>query len=85
MIDEQVWLGLIVSTVCVTAALNLVDGTLKEPRNENLVADRKHTAKRKSGRAGKQYLYVFGNLMSQSQTEWLDIKLKRDKLTLIMQ
>jgi hypothetical protein len=62
MIDEQVWLGLIVSIVCVTVALIVVD----RPRNVNLVRDREHTAKRKSGRAGKQYLYVFGNLMSQS-------------------
>ncbi|XP_046449208.1 ionotropic receptor 93a-like [Daphnia pulex] len=61
-----VWLGLIVSVVCVTAALILVDRPFKKTRSANLIRDREHTAKRKSGRAGKQYLYVFGNLMSQS-------------------
>ncbi|XP_046448038.1 glutamate receptor ionotropic, delta-2-like isoform X1 [Daphnia pulex] len=71
-----VWLGLGISIVCTIAILNLIQRYLeyrstieadlrqnKTPQSGNLTNDGKLPVKK--WQSGKQYLYVFGNLLSQ--------------------
>ncbi|XP_046641506.1 uncharacterized protein LOC124326631 [Daphnia pulicaria] len=67
-----VWLGLGISIVCVIAVLNLIQRFLNYPsvietpsRPNDNPATEKITKKEETG---KQYLYVFGNLLSQGLT-----------------
>jgi hypothetical protein len=67
---KKVWLGLGVSILCVISVLNLNAtifriSTVDKSSNENLV-DGQNAKKRNKG---KQYLYVFGNLLSQGLIE----------------
>ena len=65
-IFEQVWLGLALSIVCVIAVLSLLDFILfNEPGNDNKLSEDRNSVTITSARPGKQYLYVFGNLLSQ--------------------
>ena len=66
----QLWLGLGISIVCVIAILNLIQYYLeyrssletKFRTNDNQPTEKIIVTK---GRSGKQFLYVFGNLLSQ--------------------
>ncbi|XP_046449196.1 glutamate [NMDA] receptor subunit 1-like [Daphnia pulex] len=70
LFDHQVWLGLGISIVCVIAVLNLIQRYLEyrsvivtpSRSKDNPALTEKVIAK---GETGKQYLYVFGNLLSQ--------------------
>jgi hypothetical protein len=81
ILNRQIWLGLGVSIICVIAVLNLMQRLLSYlPENgENLSQpnspnDNPPTGKSlkknrvTKGETGKQYLYVFGNLLSQGFT-----------------
>ncbi|EFX82357.1 hypothetical protein DAPPUDRAFT_316873 [Daphnia pulex] len=87
-----VWLGLAVSIACMIICLNVIQhyldyrSTLMESFNQNEVT------RQKSGRlpvdkwqTGKQYLYVFGNLLSQGgfcPSKWLPYRLAAGVWTL---
>jgi len=72
LFDPQIWLGVVISTVCVIAVLNSIQQYL-EYRSvyENTFRSSDNTPTQKivnKGETGKQYLYVFGNLLSQGTT-----------------
>ncbi|KAI9563542.1 hypothetical protein GHT06_011005 [Daphnia sinensis] len=67
-----VWVGLIVTAICVVVVLNLIQRYLEymEHRSSSETAmepfpNLTRNNSRLNGRAGKQYLYVLGNLLSQ--------------------
>jgi hypothetical protein len=73
LLDHQVWLGLGISIVCIIAVLNLIQRYLQyrsviettlTPNNHQAPTEKVIT----KGETGKQYLYVFGNLLSQGLT-----------------
>jgi ionotropic glutamate receptor len=71
LFDRQVWLGLGVSIVCVITVLNVIMSSSATwniiPHSKlHLVQTTIHRLKKKitKGETGKEYLYVFGNLLS---------------------
>jgi hypothetical protein len=78
LFDRHVWLGLGVSIVCVITVLNVIQRYLQYhsalettiSSNDNPPAEKIIT---KVG-TGKEYLYVFGNLLSQGYNKYKEIK-----------
>ncbi len=59
---SQIWVGLVISTVCVIVVLKLLQRYLN------------HRSSLKTENTGNQYLYVFGNLLSQGLIQPQNIK-----------
>jgi hypothetical protein len=65
LFDHQVWLGLGVSIVCVIAVLNLIQRYLEYRSAFEMDFKTGNKPRAEKWRTGNQYLYVFGNLLSQ--------------------
>ena len=72
-------MGLVISIVCVVVVLSVLDFILfKEPRNDNKLSEDRNSVEHQTAekitraRPGKQYLYVFGNLLSQGFNQKLN-------------
>ncbi|EFX82169.1 hypothetical protein DAPPUDRAFT_241317 [Daphnia pulex] len=74
LFDPQVWLGLGISIVCVIAVLNLMQRYLDyRSVTETTLRSNDNPPTQKiitKGETGKQYLYVFGNLLSQGRENY---------------
>ena len=64
MFNQQIWVGLGVSIVCVIVVLSLIERYLEYQTAGQLTDDSGLRVVTKTI-TGKQYLYVFGNLLSQ--------------------
>ncbi len=64
LFNQQIWVGLGVSMVCVIVVLSLIQRYLEYQTAGPLTNDGGLRVVRKT-KTGKQYLYVFGNLLSQ--------------------
>jgi hypothetical protein len=79
-INRQVWLGLGVSIGCVIAVLHLIQrylhyrSTIDLKQNEEKKSQKRGRIGVKKWQTGKQYFYVFGNLLSQGFYKNFDTK-----------